>query len=102
MQSQLDRLHTVLGLGNVRFGVLPMGAELAVTPQNSFQLYDDLAIVESFAGETVYRDAEAATHERVLDRLWREAVVGEAARPLIVRAAEALRGPTAVEDGRSE
>ena len=40
MRGQLDRLQTVVGLQNVRFGVLPLGRRLAVTPQNSFQLYN--------------------------------------------------------------
>jgi hypothetical protein len=60
MRGQLDRLQTVVGVPNLRFGILPLGVQLATTPQNSFQMYDDLAIVSTFVGETTYRDDEAA------------------------------------------
>ncbi len=88
MRGQLDRLQTVVGLPNVRFGIVPLApqAPIPTTPQNSFQLYDDVAIVETFIGETLYRDAEAAAYARVMDRLWDEAVTGEEARRLIVKA----------------
>ena len=59
MAAQLDRLQTVVGLPNVRFGVIPFGTQLAVTPQHAVQLYDDVAIVEAFIGETVHRGTEA-------------------------------------------
>jgi hypothetical protein len=75
---------------NIRFGILPMGVPLATTPQNSFQLYDDLALVETFIGETSHRDDEAAAYARVLDRLWEEARSGEDAREYITAAIQAL------------
>jgi len=90
MRGQLDRLQTVVGLPNVRFGIIPLGVPLPITPQNSFQMYDDVAIVETFIGETTYRDEEAAAYARAMYRLWEEAVTGDAARRLIVRAAEDL------------
>lgn len=90
MHGQLDRLQTVIGMPNVRFGVLPMGVQLTTTPQNSFEVYDDLAIVETFTGETVHRDGQAARYAAVLDRLWADAVTGDDARRLIIRAADAL------------
>ncbi|MET8912425.1 hypothetical protein [Micromonospora sp. NPDC004551] len=54
-------------------------------------MYDDVAIVETFVGETTYRDVEAATYTKAIERLWNEAVTGEDARRLIVRAAQDLR-----------
>jgi len=89
-RAQLDRLHTVIGLGNVRLGVLPLGQPLKTSPQNSFCLFDDLALVETFIGETAHEGAEAAKYHRVMDRMWEEAVVGEDVRPLIARAVEDL------------
>ncbi|MFE9694613.1 Scr1 family TA system antitoxin-like transcriptional regulator [Micromonospora sp. NPDC005806] len=91
MRGQLDRLQTVVGVPNIRFGILPLGVPLATTPQNSFQMYDDVAIVETFVGETTYRDDEAASYTRAIERLWQEAVTGEDARRLIVRAAQELQ-----------
>ncbi|MFR9780823.1 Scr1 family TA system antitoxin-like transcriptional regulator [Micromonospora sp. MS34] len=91
MRGQLARLQTVVGVPNIRFGILPLGVPLATTPQNSFQMYDDVAIVETFVGETTYRDDEAATYTRAIERLWQEAVTGEDARRIIVRAAQDLQ-----------
>lgn len=91
MRAQLDRLQTAVDLPNVRFGILPMGVPLATTPQNSFQLYDDFAVVESFAGEDEVDDeAVAAKYAKVMDLMWEEAVTGHAARRLIVAAVDAL------------
>lgn len=86
MAAQLDRLQTVVSLPNVRFGIVPFCVQLPVTPQNSFQLYDDIAIVETFIGETVHRGPEAEAYARAMDRLWSQAVTGTQARRLIVRA----------------
>ncbi|TDB83375.1 XRE family transcriptional regulator [Actinomadura sp. KC216] len=93
MRSQLDRLQTIIGLDRVRFGILPMGVELATTPQNSFQIYTaDQAVValETFVGEDFARSEGAAHYERVMDLLWEEAVTGDEARELIVAAAQQL------------
>ncbi|MBX6722541.1 MAG: helix-turn-helix transcriptional regulator [Dactylosporangium sp.] len=90
MRAQIDRLQTVVGLPNVRFGILPLGVELSTTPQNSFQLYDDLACVETFIGETRHTGDEAAAYAAAMDRMWTEAREGDAARALLVRAAHDL------------
>lgn len=93
MREQLDRLQTIIGLERIRFGVIPMGVELAWTPQNSFQIYagdETIVAVETFIGETFVRGDEADAYGRALDRLWDEAVTGEAARRLIISATQAL------------
>lgn len=93
MHTQLDRLQTVIGLEQVRFGIVPMGAELATAPQNGVQIYvgdEALAVAETFLGETWHRDDEAAAYGRALDRLWKDAVEGARARDLIIRAVQAL------------
>ncbi|MFY1686572.1 helix-turn-helix domain-containing protein [Plantactinospora sp. WMMB782] len=90
MRGQLDRLQTVVGLPNVRFGVLPLGVQLRTAPQNAFQIYGDLAVVETFVTEDFHRDEKARKYEEILAMLWEEAAVGEDARPLIVAAADSL------------
>lgn len=90
MRAQLDRLQTAVDLPNVRFGIVPLGKILTTTPQNTFQLYDDLAVVETFVGEDEIDDARAAKYAKVMDLLWEEAVIGNDARRLIVAASEAL------------
>jgi transcriptional regulator with XRE-family HTH domain len=93
MRVQLDRLQTVIGLEHIRFGVVPMGVQLATAPQNSMQLYvgkELVAVAETFIGETWHRGDEATAYARALDRQWEDAVEGDQARSLIVRAVQAL------------
>lgn len=93
MRAQLDRLQTIIGLDRVRFGIVPMGVELATAPQNSFQLFvsdDPVVAVETFIGETFHRGDEAAAYSRAFDRMWEQAATGEDARRLIIAATQAL------------
>lgn len=90
--GQVDRLHSLIGLSNVRLGILPMDRPLNVTPLNGFILFDDVALVETLVGETKHEGEEAAEYHKVMDRLWEDAIEGEAARPRLVRAVEVLRG----------
>jgi transcriptional regulator with XRE-family HTH domain len=90
MRAQLDRLLTAIGLPNVEIGVLPFGVELEWTPQQSFWIFDDVAVVEGFVGETAYEGAEAKQFLRAMELLWDQAAIGDDARRLILAAAEAL------------
>lgn len=92
MLAQLDRLRSVVGLGNVRFGILPLDVPVSTPPQNAFQLYDETAIVETFIGETTHSPTDSTAYVRVLDRLWSDAAVGADALTLLDRAAAQLRG----------
>lgn len=90
MRGQLDRLQTVIGVENIRFGILPFGSELSTTPQNSFVMYDDLAVVESYVDEREYSGEDAEGLLEILDAFWDVAATGDQARRLIVAAADAL------------
>jgi Domain of unknown function (DUF5753) len=90
MRAQLDRLQTVIGVPNVRLGIIPLGVRLDITPQNNFVLYDDVAKVETFVGESSQTSDEAAAYAKILDHLWTAAAEGDAARRLIIRAADEL------------
>ena len=95
MLAQLDRLQSVIGLERIRFGIIPMGVELATTPQNTVELYytgdETIAVTETYIGETWHRDDEAAKYARALDMQWKDAVEGDAARELIAASAAQLR-----------
>lgn len=92
MREQLDRLHTVIDLGNIRFGILPMGVPLSTAPQNPFVMYDDLIKVETFGDETDHQGTRVAdAYAKAMDLLWADAATGAAARRLIVKAADAIR-----------
>jgi transcriptional regulator with XRE-family HTH domain len=94
MLEQLDRLQSVIGLERIRLGIVPLGRELATTPQNTVAIYagnETVAVAETYIGETWHRGDEAAAYMRALDRQWEDAVQGEDARLLIARAASDLR-----------
>lgn len=93
MRDQLASLQSMIGLERVRFGILPMGKRIMTTPQNKIEIYtagETVAVVEAFIGETWHRDDQAATYEHFFSRLWEDAVEGERARELIIRAARDL------------
>lgn len=90
MRGQLDRLQSVIGMPNVRFGIVPFGVPLGIVLQNPFVLYDDLALAETYVGEPAASQEESKQYANSLDLLWQSAVTGDAARRLIASAAQAL------------
>lgn len=90
MLGQLDRLMA-MDLANITLGIIPMGAELSMSPLNSFMLLDDLLVVESYGYEDRVGGDLAETHARIFQMLLDEAATGDAARRIIVAAAERLR-----------
>lgn len=90
MRGQVDRLHTVIGLKNVRLGILPFGTPLDIVPLHSFVMYDDLVCVETFGREHRYTGPEVDTYTNVLNHLWEAAATGLDARRLLVRIADEL------------
>ena len=91
MIAQLDRLLSVSLLPNVRFGVIPLGTRLDTAVQNSFVVYDDIVRVDTYVAEDEYSGEAAMKYAMVLDMLWQEAVEGDDARQLIIKAAADLR-----------
>lgn len=83
MRVQLDRLTSAIGLPNMRFGIVPQMFRLSLALENSFVLYDDMGVVETYVGETRHFTEEAKTLGRAMDLLWAQAVEGDAARELI-------------------
>jgi transcriptional regulator with XRE-family HTH domain len=90
LRAQLDRLLAAIGLPNVEIGIVPLGVQLEWTPQHSFQMYDDTAVIETFIGEVTYDGAEAGQLARAMQLMWSQAAAGEDARRLILAAIEAL------------
>jgi hypothetical protein len=94
MRAQLDRLQGVIGLDRIRLGIVPLGVELATTPQDSVQVYvgdETVAVAETYIRETWHRGDEATAYMRAIDRQWEDAVEGDEARRLIARAASDLQ-----------
>jgi transcriptional regulator with XRE-family HTH domain len=90
MLGQLDRLMA-MDMANITIGIIPLGAELSMSPLNSFMLLDDLLVVESYGYEDRVGGELAETHHRILDALMSEASAGEDARRLIAKAAQSMR-----------
>lgn len=90
MRGQLDRLMGVLGLGNVRFGIVPPGRELPVTPYLGFLMVDDITVVETFTGADTLRGEESAKYAEIADLLMDSAATGDDARRLLAAAARDL------------
>jgi transcriptional regulator with XRE-family HTH domain len=88
MRAQIDRLQSVVGLPNVRLGIIPLGAPLAFVPLHSFEMFDDLVCVESVARENRYTGTEVEPYVRVFSALWQSAATGDDARRLLVRIAD--------------
>ncbi|WP_027345204.1 helix-turn-helix domain-containing protein [Hamadaea tsunoensis] len=90
LRGQLGGLTEAAGLPNVRIGILPLDRALRTTPQNAFQIYDRVTVVETFAGETYYDDATSAAYLRIMERLWADAMTGDDFVRVIQDAAAAL------------
>ena len=100
MLGQLDRLMA-MDLAHITLGIIPMGAELSMSPLNSFMLLDDLLVVESYGYEDRVGGDLADTHARIFDMLMTESATGEAARRLITKAAASLRQELGTKDVRA-
>lgn len=95
MAAQLDRLMTVAGLPNVRFGLILLDRQLPVVTMHGFWMVDDLAMFEMIGAEITTRDPdEIALYNRLADKLWNTAVVGEEARSILLACSERWSGLT--------
>jgi transcriptional regulator with XRE-family HTH domain len=84
MISQLNRLHAVLGMHNVRFGIIPQTGVLPAAPMHGFWILDDLVNVEMLHTEAATRNTEDhALYSRILESLWELAVEGDETQALL-------------------
>lgn len=91
MLGQLGRLQAVIGMPNVRFGIIPPGKHLSVCPMLGFLMADELVIVETFTSADSILGQEAAKYGEIMDMMWADAVEGEDARQIIATATDSLR-----------
>jgi transcriptional regulator with XRE-family HTH domain len=83
VRQQLDRLLTIDGLENVRFGILPLDRPIRYFPQNSVELFDDTGYIEDWFVERQLLDDEVVQYRALIAELWEDAVQGEEAREMI-------------------
>ena len=89
MRDQIDRLQSVIGIRNVRLGVLPYGATDDI-PTHMFEMFDDLVCVETLSREHRYLGPEAEIYIKTFTALQEVALTGEDARRLLLRIADEL------------
>jgi transcriptional regulator with XRE-family HTH domain len=89
--AQVDRLQSVIGLPNIRFGVLPLDRELPTSPLHAFTLFDDVGLVEGFVDRARHEGDAAAFLHKVLDLYWDQAIEDEPARIILGRSVDRLR-----------
>lgn len=86
MISQLNRLSAVLGVHNVRFGIVPQTAVLPLAPIHGFWMIDDGINVELFHTEASSRSVEDADlYSRIFVTFQEFAVEGDEAQAIINR-----------------
>lgn len=93
LRAQLDRLASAIGIPSLRLGVIPRAARLKAVPWLPIALFvgdTTEALIETPAEERFFVGSAAAPFVTLLDRLWKSAVEGEAARTLILAARDSL------------
>lgn len=89
--AQLAKVASVVGLANVRLGIIPLDRILPIFNSNSFAMYGDVVCVESFVDEVRVVDADdVAAYHGHMDRLWTAAVADDEALDLIEKARRSL------------
>lgn len=89
--AQLAKLASVIGLGNVRLGIIPQDAFLGVFNTASFNMYDDVVCVETFHADDRLVETEIVdSYHRTMEQLLTVARTGDAALDLINNARRAL------------
>jgi transcriptional regulator with XRE-family HTH domain len=94
-RAQLERLlYAVDGLPNVRFGIIPLDADITWWPQMNIIILGDVVSMETWLNDlTLIDDESVAQAHRVLDQMWAGAATGPAARRLVQDAIERLDHP---------
>jgi transcriptional regulator with XRE-family HTH domain len=91
-RAQLERLlYAVDGLPNVRFGIIPLDADITWWPQMNILILGDVVSMETWLNDiTLIDDESVAAAHRVVDQMWAGAATGPAARRLVQDAIERL------------
>ena len=77
MLAQLDRLQTVIGLPEVRFGIIPFNTPVVEVPA-SFSIFDDLVLVKDQGSATFEDGADTLdVYNAMSERLWSMAAEGD-------------------------
>jgi hypothetical protein len=83
MHTQLAQLLEYMDRSNIELGILPIYGEYHDVVRNSFELYGEIGVIETY-----YDDAEMdleawVAHMEAMAEIWQDAVEGDEARQLI-------------------
>ena len=92
MRPQLLQLMSVIGLDNVTLAVYPsLSREVSSLTESSFELFDDVGYIETALEDSPRLLADDVQElEKLFERYWQDAAVGEDARAIILDAIAAL------------
>jgi transcriptional regulator with XRE-family HTH domain len=90
MRTQISHLQGLIGKPGVAFGIVPLGVELSTPLKNAFTVYDDITIVDTFAGEVALTSRRAVQYLDLMAQLDEDAVRGTEAQRLLAAAMSAL------------
>lgn len=86
MHAQVERILAAMDLSHVRIGILPVYGTFHDVVRNSFELYGQVAVAETYADDDPLSDEKRAKYERVMDDIWQDAATDDDARDLIRKA----------------
>jgi Domain of unknown function (DUF5753) len=89
MRGQLSDLQRLVEAPGVEIGIVPFGTQ-ATPLRSGFSIFDEITVVESFAGAIDLTPKSAKRYIALMDRLWDDAVRGADVRELLTAAASAL------------
>ncbi|MGX6604847.1 Scr1 family TA system antitoxin-like transcriptional regulator [Micromonosporaceae bacterium Da 78-11] len=90
MRGQLSDLQSLVGLPGVEIGIIPFGGPITTALRGAFTVFDDVTLAESYAGAIDLTSKHAQRYIDLMERLWEDAVRGEAVREYLTAAANAL------------
>jgi transcriptional regulator with XRE-family HTH domain len=91
MLDQVNRLHGVLGSQHIALAIIPADRYVPYMPMHGFLLLDGEVHLETHSALDPLPPRESADYENVADQLLAEAVTGDDARHLLIRAGDHLR-----------
>lgn len=89
MRGQLSDLQGLVDAPGVEIGIVPFGAQ-ATPLRSAFSVFDEITVVESFAGAIDLTPKSAKHYNELMNRLGEDAVRGESVREFLNAAANAL------------
>jgi hypothetical protein len=83
MYAQCDRILGFMDRPNLRLGILPVYGDYHDVVRNSFELYGEIGVIETYYDDATMDSEEWAAHVDAMRDIWQDAVEGDEARKII-------------------